>query len=92
MTTPPRYWRQKGTVPIVVSGLLNLAVLAFTIAFSGFLMCFVDWGALHAECLVRDTCDITAVALRRHPFAGRCVLWPGTAAATAAVSEKRFSD
>eukprot|EP00798_Chlamydomonas_sp_ICE-L_P001260 gene1260-32608_t len=43
-----RYWHGRGLLPILVSGLLNIAVLAFTIAFSGFLLIFVNWGALAA--------------------------------------------
>ena len=46
---------------IVVSRILNVLALAFTIAFSAFLLLFVKWRALNSECIVRDTCDISEV-------------------------------
>ncbi len=46
---------------IVAARVLNLLALGFTAAFSGFLLLWVDWGALHAECLRQDTCDILEV-------------------------------
>jgi hypothetical protein len=58
---------------LAVAGLLNICALAFTIAFSGFLLIFVNWGALHSECIVKDTCDITAV----RPVASQSVPSPG---------------
>ncbi|MEW5312000.1 MAG: hypothetical protein WDW38_003665 [Sanguina aurantia] len=63
-----RYWHGKGLASILLSGALNILALAFTIAFSGFLLLFVDWPALHSECLVRDTCDIMSVAVYAHPL------------------------
>lgn len=69
---------------ILTSRLLNLAALAFTIVFSSFLLLGVDWGALHAQCLMahdRDSCDILSVAVHPHPLRGR----PGALVALAAV-------
>ncbi|MEW5298047.1 MAG: hypothetical protein WDW36_001210 [Sanguina aurantia] len=63
-----RYWHGKGLAAILLSGALNILALAFTIAFSGFLLLFVNWPALHAECLARDTCDIMSVAVFAHPL------------------------
>ncbi len=68
-----RYWHGRGLSSIVVSGLLNIAALAFTIAFSGFLLLFVNWGALHSECIVQDTCDIISVALYSQPLRNRSI-------------------
>ena len=48
---------------ILVSRLLNLLALGFTIAFSAFLLLFVRWRALRSECILADTCDISEVAL-----------------------------
>ena len=42
---PPRRARRGGARE-QVSRVLNLATLAFTILFSGFLLLYVDWGAL----------------------------------------------
>ena len=56
-----RYYEEKGFAVIVVSRILNVLALAFTIAFSAFLLLFVKWRALHSECIVRDTCDISEV-------------------------------
>ena len=57
----PRYYEEKGFAVILVSRILNLLALAFTIAFSAFLLLSVKWGALHSECILRDTCDISEV-------------------------------
>ena len=54
----------------MVAGLLNILALAFTIAFSSFLLLYVNWAALHSECIVQDTCDIISVALYSHPLQG----------------------
>ena len=59
----PRYYEEKGFAVILVSRILNLLALAFTIAFSAFLLLSVKWGALHSECILRDTCDISEVSL-----------------------------
>lgn len=59
---------------ILTSRLLNLAALAFTICFSAFLLLGVDWGALHAKCLMAHSpgsCDILTVAVHAHPLHGR---------------------
>ncbi len=44
-----------------MSRVLNLLALAFTIAFSAFLLLFVKWHALRSECILKDTCDISEV-------------------------------
>ena len=54
-----RYYEEKGFAVILVSRILNLLALAFTIVFSAFLLLFVKWQALHSECILRDTCDIS---------------------------------
>jgi hypothetical protein len=46
-----RFWAERGYSSILLSGALNLLALCFTAAFSLFLLVFVDWSALHAECL-----------------------------------------
>ncbi|KXZ53043.1 hypothetical protein GPECTOR_8g408 [Gonium pectorale] len=46
-----RYWHERGLRSILLSGALNLLALGFTAAFSTFLLLFVDWRALHAECI-----------------------------------------
>jgi autophagy-related protein 9 len=58
-----RYFEEKGFEVITVSRILNLLALGFTIAFSAFLLLFVRWHALHSECILRDTCDISQVLL-----------------------------
>ena len=58
-----RYWHGRGLTSIWFSGLLNVLALAFTIAFSTFLLLFVNWSALHSECIVNDTCDIASAAV-----------------------------
>lgn len=57
-----RYYEEKGFETILVSRVLNLLALGFTIAFSAFLLLFVRWHALHSECIVKDTCDISQVS------------------------------
>lgn len=56
-----RYYEEKGFEVIVVSRMLNLLALAFTIAFSSFLLLFVKWHAFRSECILKDTCDISEV-------------------------------
>lgn len=63
-----RYYEEKGFAVILVSRILNLLALAFTIAFSAFLLLFVKWRALHSECILRDTCDISEVCPIEHNF------------------------
>lgn len=64
------YWQHNGLVTIITSRVLNLLALAFTIAFSGFLLLFVNWGALHSECIVKRTCDIIQACLYKNPLTG----------------------
>ncbi|KAG1681142.1 hypothetical protein FOA52_015585 [Chlamydomonas sp. UWO 241] len=66
-----RYWQGRGLTAIFISGLLNVLALGFTISFSAFLLLFVNWSALHAECIVKDTCDIASVAINTQPLRGR---------------------
>ncbi len=49
--SPCSYWHERGLRAILLTGLLNLLALAFTAAFSTFLLLFVDWRALHTSCL-----------------------------------------
>jgi hypothetical protein len=58
-----RYWHGRGLSAILISGLLNVLALAFTITFSTFLLLFVNWSALHSECIVNDTCDIASAVI-----------------------------
>lgn len=58
-----RYWHGRGLAAIWFAGLLNVLALAFTIVFSTFLLLFVNWSALHSECIVNDTCDIASAAV-----------------------------
>ena len=44
-----------------MSRVLNLLALGFTVAFSAVLLLFVRWDALRAECIMKDTCDISEV-------------------------------
>ena len=59
MAVACRYYEEKGFEVILVSRVLNLLALAFTIAFSAFLLLFVKWHALRSECILKDTCDIS---------------------------------
>ena len=63
-----RYYEERGFAVILVSRILNLLALAFTIAFSAFLLLFVKWQALHSECILRDTCDISEASWLAKPF------------------------
>lgn len=70
-----RYYEGKGFASILIARVLNIAALGFTVAFSGVLLLWVDWGALHAQCVHDDTCDIASVVFYRHPYgAWRCRL------------------
>jgi Autophagy protein ATG9 len=60
-----RYYQEKGFWVIVTARVLNLLALGFTAAFSGFLLLWVNWGALRAECIQQDTCDILEVRSRQ---------------------------
>lgn len=61
MQTAHRYYEEKGFQVILVSRVLNLLALGFTVAFSAVLLLFVRWDALRAECILKDTCDISEV-------------------------------
>ncbi|KAI3424722.1 hypothetical protein D9Q98_008111 [Chlorella vulgaris] len=76
-----RYWEEKGFVVMLTSRVLNLLALAFSVVMSALLLLYVDWGALQAECLRRDTCDIWEAAIRKHPLEGGLTLWTGLAVA-----------
>ncbi|GAX83721.1 hypothetical protein CEUSTIGMA_g11146.t1 [Chlamydomonas eustigma] len=69
-----RYWHGRGLTAIIISGLLNVLALAFTIAFSTLLLLFVNWSALHSECIVNDTCDISEAVLYSQPLRDRGIL------------------
>ena len=60
-TAACRYHQDKGFQVILVSQVLNLLALGFTIAFSALLLLCVRWSAFHAECVEQDTCDISEV-------------------------------
>lgn len=70
-----RYYQEKGFWVIVTARVLNLLALGFTAAFSGFLLLWVDWSALRAECIQQDTCDILEMAVLRHPLQHGAPLW-----------------
>ncbi|KAL6756662.1 hypothetical protein V8C86DRAFT_58920 [Haematococcus lacustris] len=70
-----RFWAAKGLAPMVLSGALNLLALAFTVAFTAFLLLAVNWTAvLTAPCVEQDTCDIMSVALYPNPLSSRGLL------------------
>lgn len=69
------YYVEKGFAVILVSRVLNLLALGFTVVFSGFLLLCVNWRALHAECIVADTCDISEVAINYEPLAEGFTIW-----------------
>ncbi|EIE20298.1 APG9-domain-containing protein [Coccomyxa subellipsoidea C-169] len=71
----PRYYEEKGFEVILVSRVLNLLALAFTIAFSAFLLLFVKWHALRSECILKDTCDISEVVFDPHPLKDGFTVW-----------------
>jgi len=60
-----RYYEEKGFQVILVSRVLNLLALGFTVAFSAVLLLFVRWDALRARCILDDTCDISEVRRAR---------------------------
>lgn len=70
-----RYWEEKGFAVILTARVLNLAALVFTVVASGVLLLWVDYAALHAQCLQQDTCNLWDVAFKAHPFAGGVTLW-----------------
>mmetsp|Transcript_4303 Transcript_4303/g.12400 ORF Transcript_4303/g.12400 Transcript_4303/m.12400 type:complete len:983 (-) Transcript_4303:227-3175(-) len=69
------YYEEKGFWVAVAARVSNLVALGFTAAFSGFLLLWVDWGALNADCLRQDSCDILDVAILRHPLQHGAPLW-----------------
>jgi len=70
-----RYWACKGLRAMALAGMLNLAALAFTVAFSGFLLLGVNWPELlTAECIEQVGCILSGVALAESmPYLG-CLL------------------
>jgi autophagy-related protein 9 len=64
-----QFWSEKGFALTLLSRLLNLATLAFTICFSAFLLLVVDWGALMQRCRQEARqCDVAEVGLRSQPL------------------------
>ena len=61
------YYLEKGFSVILLSRVMNLLTLAFTIFFSGFLLLFVNWGAIHA-CGRDDDCEVAKVILNTTPL------------------------
>ena len=47
----------------MVSRVLNLLALGFTVGFSALLLLCVRWNAFHDPCVREDTCDISEVHL-----------------------------
>ncbi|KAK9845371.1 hypothetical protein WJX81_004761 [Elliptochloris bilobata] len=70
-----KYYEEKGFQVILVSRVLNLLALGFTVAFSAVLLLFVRWDALRASCILDDICDISEAVINRHPLAGGLTLW-----------------
>jgi len=66
-----RYWHGRSIWAIFVSGLLNVLALGFTVVFSAFLLLFVNWSALHSECIVNNSCDISTAVVFSQPFKNR---------------------
>lgn len=62
------YWDGKGFTNILMSRVLNIIALGFTITFSGLLLLLVNWSALRAKCVEEETCDITDVLFYSHPY------------------------
>lgn len=63
-----RYHQDKGFQVILVSRILNLLALGFTIVFSALLLLCVRWNEFHAQCIEEDTCDISEVVFELHPL------------------------
>ena len=61
-----RYHQDKGFQVILVSRVLNVLALGFTIVFSAFLLLCVRWNAFHSKCIQEDTCDISEVYCLAH--------------------------
>jgi hypothetical protein len=63
-----RFYEEKGLVCTLTSRILNVATLGFTVAFSGFLLLFVDWAAVRHGCPVEDECDFVKLAVFKYPL------------------------
>ncbi len=61
------YYLEKGFSVILLSRVMNVLTLAFTIFFSGFLLLYVNWGAIH-ECGRDDDCDVANVVFNTRPL------------------------
>jgi len=53
---------------ILTARTLNILTLGFTIAFSGFLLLFVNWHAVTVGCAVEDDCDFIQLAVYDQPL------------------------
>jgi len=62
------YMREKGFWVIITSRVLNVVTLGFTIVLSGFLLMYVNWGALTHKCIGDGSCDILKEAVYQHPL------------------------
>lgn len=69
-----KFYEEKGLWCILISRILNILTLGFTIAFSGFLLLFVDWGAVRRGCPVEDACDFYEVRCSQDPILGLVLL------------------
>eukprot|EP00884_Botryococcus_braunii_P020789 jgi/Botrbrau1/7394/Bobra.0316s0035.1 len=56
-----RYYEEKGFQNMLVSRVLNLLALLFTICFSGLFLLGLNWRGLFSECIREDTCDVSEV-------------------------------
>lgn len=56
LTSVYQYWYQRGFGTMVVSSLVHVAILAFTILLSTILFAFVDWGAVY-NCKDEESCN-----------------------------------
>ncbi|CAD7695522.1 unnamed protein product [Ostreobium quekettii] len=72
-----RYWQGKGFYTIILREILNLIALLFTVAFSGLLLLFLDWGALSSPCTEEESCDVVDVIIKHNPMVGASPLMVG---------------
>ena len=70
-----RYWQGKGFYTIILREVLNLVALLFTVAFSGFLLLFVNWGKLDSKRITEDRVDIIHIVIKPHPLQGEPLIW-----------------
>ena len=64
------YHREHGFLCTVVSRVLNLLTLLFTVLFTTSLLIVVDWDALVTQCRSGSReCDVASVGIRSRPFA-----------------------